>query len=154
MPMVKLDSKGDSRVIPYAWILRASGLDELPQIINIFRGEMSIVGPRPCLEYEYEGYLPTQKRRFDAMPGLTGLWQVSGKNHTTFEQMIELDIRYSKVSSFGLDLWIILKTVPTLIAQIFETRRARKSLARAVKNEISRSPSVSVNKRKSQAVIS
>jgi len=126
-PMVKLDSKGDSRVIPGAWLLRATGLDGLPQIINIYRREMSIVGPRPCIPYEYEKYELAQKKRFDAVPGLTGLWQVSGKNRTTFEEMVALDIKYSVANSFWLDIRIILKTVPALITQVIDTRMARKS---------------------------
>jgi lipopolysaccharide/colanic/teichoic acid biosynthesis glycosyltransferase len=126
-PMVKLDAKGDNRMIRGAWLLRATGLDELPQIINIFRGEMSVVGPRPCIPYEYDRYEPGQKERFNAVPGLTGLWQVSGKNRTTFAEMIDLDVRYSKKSSFWLDIRIILMTIPALIIQVSDTRRARKS---------------------------
>jgi len=75
-PMMKMDSKGDPRIIPFGVLLRASGLDELPQLINVLRGEMSLVGPRPCLPYEYDNYLPWQKERFVTVPGLTGLWQV------------------------------------------------------------------------------
>jgi lipopolysaccharide/colanic/teichoic acid biosynthesis glycosyltransferase len=126
-PMAKLDSSGDARLIPGAWFLRASGLDELPQIINVWRGEMSLVGPRPCIPGEFEQYVPWQRRRCDAKPGLTGLWQVSGKNRTTFEQMIHLDIRYSRDLSLWLDLKIIIMTVPCLLGQIRDTRRARKS---------------------------
>lgn len=126
-PMVKLDAKGDSRVIPGGWILRATGLDELPQIINILKGEMSIVGPRPCIPYEFERYMPWQHDRFNAAPGLTGLWQVSGKNRTTFDEMIRLDIRYSQESSFWLDLRIIAMTIPALLIQLADTRRARKA---------------------------
>src|SRR5262249_16481691 len=92
--MTKMDVKGDSRLIPFGAVLRASGLDELPQLINVLRGEMSLVGPRPCIPYEYEEYLPWQKERFETLPGLTGLWQVSGKNRTTFNEMISLDIAY------------------------------------------------------------
>ena len=76
--MEKIDAQRDSRLIPGGWILRATGLDELPQILNILHGEMSIVGPRPCIPYEAEKYLPWQMERFDTLPGLTGLWQVSG----------------------------------------------------------------------------
>jgi exopolysaccharide production protein ExoY len=83
-PMTKLDAKGDKRLIPGGWLLRASGLDELPQMINVFKGEMSMVGPRPSLPSEYEAFLPWQRERTNASPGLTGLWQVSGKNRTTF----------------------------------------------------------------------
>lgn len=126
-PMVKLDSRGDKRLLPGGWLLRATGLDELPQIINVFQGEMSIVGPRPCLPYEYDRYEPWHRERFNAVPGLTGLWQVSGKNRTTFDEMVRLDIRYSESISLWLDLKIILMTVPALIVQVSDTRRARKS---------------------------
>lgn len=125
-PMTKLDARGDSRLIPGAWILRASGLDELPQLINILRGEMSVVGPRPCIPGEFEQYLPWQMKRCDALPGLTGLWQVSGKNRTTFEQMMHLDIQYTRELSFWLDMKIVLLTLPSLLVQIHDTRRARK----------------------------
>jgi lipopolysaccharide/colanic/teichoic acid biosynthesis glycosyltransferase len=126
-PMVKLDTHGDQRLIPYGRLLRASGLDELPQMINVLRGEMSLVGPRPCIPYEYEKYLPWQKERFDAVPGLTGLWQVSGKNRTTFDEMIRLDIRYAQNRSFGLDVKIMLKTLPAVTSQIRDTVRRKKS---------------------------
>ena len=126
-PMIKMDSKGDPRIIPYGLVLRASGLDELPQLINVLRGEMSLVGPRPCLTYEYEKYLPWQKERFGTSPGLTGLWQVSGKNKTTFVEMIQMDIRYVKNKSLWWDLRIILMTIPALLIQMLETRLARKA---------------------------
>ncbi len=126
-PMVKLDSRGDSRLIPSAWLLRASGLDELPQLINVLRGEMSLVGPRPCLSAEFEQCVLWQRQRCDARPGLTGLWQVSGKNRTTFEQMIGLDIKYAHECSLWLDLKIIILTVPCLVAQVRDSLRARKS---------------------------
>ena len=126
-PMQKLDAKGDTRLIPGSWLLRATGLDELPQIINVLRGEMSIVGPRPCIPTEYEAYLPWQRQRCMAMPGLTGLWQVSGKNRTTFDEMVRLDIRYSQIKSFWLDVKIILLTVPALMVQVADTRLSRKS---------------------------
>ncbi len=124
-PMAKLDSRGDSRLVPGGWLLRASGLDELPQLINVLQGDMSLVGPRPCLPYEYEQYLPWHRRRFNATPGLTGLWQVSGKNRTTFEEMIRLDIEYSEAKSLWLDLKIMLLTVPALLLQISDIRRIR-----------------------------
>jgi exopolysaccharide production protein ExoY len=128
-PMEKLDAKGDKRVIRGGWILRATGLDELPQIINVYRKEMSVVGPRPCIPYEFERYEPWQKNRFNAVPGLTGLWQVSGKNRTTFDEMIRLDIRYSETSAFSLDVKIILMTIPALVIQVADTRRARMAKA-------------------------
>jgi exopolysaccharide production protein ExoY len=131
-PMMKMDSQGDPRIIPFGLLLRASGLDELPQLINILRGEMSLVGPRPCLPYEYEKYLPWQKERFGTLPGLTGLWQVSGKNKTTFVEMIQLDIKYAKNKTLWWDLKIILMTVPALIIQMMEARRVGKPSLRPV----------------------
>ena len=128
-PMMKMDARGDSRLIPGGWLIRASGLDELPQIINVLRGEMSLIGPRPCVPYEYEKYLPWQRERFNAVPGLSGLWQVSGKNRTTFEEMIRLDIQYSRTVSFWLDLKIVFLTIPALLVQISDTIRGKKSVA-------------------------
>jgi lipopolysaccharide/colanic/teichoic acid biosynthesis glycosyltransferase len=125
--MVKLDEKGDSRMIPGSWILRTTGLDELPQILNVLRGDMCIVGPRPCLPYEFEMYQPCQRARFNSMPGITGLWQVSGKNRTTFDEMIELDVSYSKTRTLSLDLRIIAMTIPALLVQVSDMFRARKS---------------------------
>lgn len=125
-PMVKMDAKCDPRLIPCGSILRAMGLDELPQVLNVLGGEMSLVGPRPCLPYEYDNYEPAQKRRFDTLPGLTGLWQVSGKNKTTFSEMIALDVRYSREKSVWLDLKIMFKTIPALVSQVRDTRRRRK----------------------------
>jgi lipopolysaccharide/colanic/teichoic acid biosynthesis glycosyltransferase len=131
-PMVKLDARGDSRLIPLGWLLRASGLDELPQIINVFRGEMTLVGPRPCIPSEFEQFLPWQHERFSAFPGLTGLWQVSGKNRTTFEEMIRFDIEYARTLSPFLDLKIIVLTPTALLNQIQDTRSRRKASAPAV----------------------
>ena len=127
VPMTKMDSKGDPRVIPFGRILRATGLDELPQLLNVLGGQMSLVGPRPCLPYEYDNYLPAQKRRFDTLPGLTGLWQVSGKNRTTFSEMIALDVEYSKKKSPWLDLKIMFKTLPALAVQVREARAKKNA---------------------------
>jgi len=134
-PMQKLDARGDTRLIPSGWLLRASGLDELPQIINVLRGEMSIVGPRPCIPYEFEQYSTGQRERLNSAPGLTGLWQVSGKNRTTFDEMIQLDIHYSEKKSLALDLGIILRTVPALCTQIGDTRKGRRH-ARATQSAV------------------
>ena len=117
-PMQKLDAKGDSRLIAGAWLIRATGLDELPQIINVLRGEMSVVGPRPCIPYEYEHFTPAQRRRCESVPGLTGLWQVSGKNRTTFEQMIAFDCEYGQRRSLWLDVKIIFLTPVALLVQV------------------------------------
>jgi lipopolysaccharide/colanic/teichoic acid biosynthesis glycosyltransferase len=130
-PMQKLEARGDARVIPGGWLLRATGFDELPQIINVLRGEMSLVGPRPCIPYEFEHFTPEQRRRCDAAPGLTGLWQVSGKNRTTFDEMIRLDIEYAQRCSPALDFRIIASTIPTLLGQVSDMVKARRS-ARAL----------------------
>jgi lipopolysaccharide/colanic/teichoic acid biosynthesis glycosyltransferase len=127
VPMQKLDSRGDKRLIPLGRWLRASGLDELPQVINVLLGEMSIVGPRPCIVYEYEQYSDAQRRRTRSVPGLTGLWQVSGKNRTTFEEMVNLDIEYSERRSLGLDVLIILRTIPAIYVQLLDSRKKAKS---------------------------
>ncbi len=126
-PMVKLDNADDPRVIPHGRFLRATGLDELPQLLNVLRGEMSFVGPRPCIPYEFEKYEPWHHRRLDAVPGLTGLWQVSGKNHTSFEEMVKLDITYSIKQSLWLDLKIILKTPTVIATQFLELRAAKRA---------------------------
>jgi exopolysaccharide production protein ExoY len=125
-PMTKLDS-GDARIIPFGRILRASGLDELPQLINVLKGEMSLVGPRPCVPYEVEKYLPWQHERFNAVPGLTGLWQVSGKNRTTFTRMMELDIEYTRTKSLWQDVKIIFLTPPALVIQIWDIWQKKKA---------------------------
>jgi lipopolysaccharide/colanic/teichoic acid biosynthesis glycosyltransferase len=119
-PMTKLDAVGDPRLIPYGRIFRASGLDEIPQILNIIRGEMSIVGPRPCTPYEFEKLEPAQRQRVSVPPGLTGYWQVNGKNKTTFNEMIALDLFYAKHMSLWMDLRIMAKTIPALLSQVFE----------------------------------
>lgn len=113
-PMQKLDQQGDPRITPFGAFLRATCLDELPQLVNVLRGEMSVVGPRPCLPNEYEQYLPWQKERLNTLPGLTGLWQVSGKNDRTFTEMMHLDVKYTRERTFALDVSIIARTIPVL----------------------------------------
>lgn len=117
-PMGKMDAVGDPRLIPLGRMLRATGLDELPQLINVLRGEMSLVGPRPCTTYELANYHPQHHARFDTLPGLTGLWQVRGKNKTTFTEMINIDIHYAKNKSLWMDLRIMAETFPTLASQV------------------------------------
>lgn len=141
-PMQKMDSRRDTRLIAGGWLLRASGLDELPQILNVWRGEMSIVGPRPCIPYEYEQYTEEQRARFNAVPGLTGLWQVSGKNRTTFSEMIQLDVAYSTRKSPWLDVKIIAFTPAALAIQILDTRRGRRSANAARAASATPSPTV------------
>jgi lipopolysaccharide/colanic/teichoic acid biosynthesis glycosyltransferase len=103
----------------------------LPGLWSVLRGEMSLVGPRPCVPYEFEDYQPWQKERLNALPGLTGLWQVSGKNRLSFEQMIHLDIRYTREKSLWMDLRCIVMTIPALVIQVMDTRRAQRQADKA-----------------------
>jgi lipopolysaccharide/colanic/teichoic acid biosynthesis glycosyltransferase len=128
-PLSKMERRGDSRIIPLGNLLRASGLDELPQIFNVLRGDMSLVGPRPCMRYEFERYKAWQRERFNAVPGLTGLWQVSGKNRTTFEEMIRLDVEYCRNQSVWLDCKIMLRTIPALWFELREAIRGERDEA-------------------------
>jgi len=130
-PMTKMDSMGDPRLVPLGSLLRASGLDELPQLLNVLRGEMSVVGPRPCTPFEYSNYHTWQKQRFNTLPGLTGLWQVSGKNKTTFNEMIRLDIRYCETQTVWLDIAIILRTIPVVLGQVRELLCRMRARTRA-----------------------
>lgn len=132
--MRKLDGVGDSRLISGGLWLRCLGIDELPQLINVLRGEMSLVGPRPCVPYEYEMFQPRHRQRCETLPGLTGLWQVNGKNRTTFEKMIELDLAYVEKKSFFLDLKIMVCTVPAILLQVWDLKIAGKAPALAARN--------------------
>jgi exopolysaccharide production protein ExoY len=123
-PMTKLDRYGDARLAPFGRILRASGLDELPQIFNVLCGEMSLVGPRPCTPNEFAHYEPWQRARVNGLPGLTGYWQVNGKNKTTFNEMIAMDLFYLRNVSILLDLKIMLKTCAVIAEQLLESRPA------------------------------
>jgi len=145
-PMNKLDGQ-DPRVFTGGLWLRALGLDELPQLINVLRGEMSLVGPRPCMRYEFDRYTPRHRGRCATLPGLTGLWQVKGKNNTTFEQMIDLDLHYVTNKTLWLDMSIIARTVPAIIVQTIETRRKKrrnKNLV-VVKDQVCRQSASSLN---------
>ena len=123
-PTKKLDCGGDKRLIFGGLLLRSLGLDELPQLINVMRGEMSLVGPRPCTPYEFNLFLPRHKRRCEAPPGLTGLWQISGKNKTTFEEQIGLDLYYVENKSLWLDFKIIVLTIPAILLLVWEMKTA------------------------------
>ncbi|RJO60196.1 sugar transferase [candidate division WS5 bacterium] len=115
--------ENDSRVVPFGKILRSSGFDELPQLINVLLGDMSLIGPRPPIPYEVDQYKNWFSDRFDIVPGLTGLWQVSGKNNLTFHEMIRLDIQYIRNHSFWLDLKILLLTPVAIINIIKDSYR-------------------------------
>ncbi len=105
----------DDRVTRVGRVLRSWSLDELPQLINVLRGEMALVGPRPVIPYEVEMYPEDYLRRFAVKPGLTGLWQVSGRNERTYDEMVSFDIEYAEADSLLLDLRILLKTVPVVL---------------------------------------
>ena len=107
---------GDS-VIKGGAVLRAYAIDELPQLFNVLFGSMSLVGPRPDV-LGWDDYEPYQRRRFEATPGMTGLWQVSGKNELSFAEMVELDLKYIKDRSPGLDLWILSRTARVVLNTI------------------------------------
>ena len=116
-PLKKLD-KTDPRIIPGGRILRLTGLDELPQLINVLLGEMSLVGPRPELPSSVEHCRQWHSQRFDTTPGLSGLWQVSDRTEQTFNEMMRLDISYVKRRSLWLDTQILIKTFPTILIQM------------------------------------
>lgn len=100
----------DPRITPVGRVLRRFSVDELPQLLNVLRGEMSLVGPRPSLPWEVELFTREQRRRHDCLPGLTGLWQVSGRNRLSMPEMLALDLAYVDRRSLRLDLWILLRT--------------------------------------------
>jgi lipopolysaccharide/colanic/teichoic acid biosynthesis glycosyltransferase len=118
--LAKLDD-ADSRIIPGGKFLRKTCVDELPQLFNVLRGDMSLVGPRPCVTYEAREYQKWHTHRFDVLPGMTGLWQVSGKNKLTITQMIRLDIAYASNMSFLNDLFIIVRTIPAIVVMVVES---------------------------------
>jgi lipopolysaccharide/colanic/teichoic acid biosynthesis glycosyltransferase len=100
----------DNRITPVGRWIRRWSLDELPQLFNVVKGDMSLVGPRPAIPYEVSEYPSWYRERFSVKPGLTGYWQVSGRNERTYEEMVRLDIEYAERRTLGLDLLILLKT--------------------------------------------
>lgn len=114
-PIFKL--KGDPRITPLGRWLRRTSLDEFPQLLNVLKGEMSLVGPRPLPTYEVAQFEPWQWEKLAVKPGITGLWQVSGRSDLAgFDQMIELDLRYIHDWSFDLDLRILARTFPAVVS--------------------------------------
>jgi lipopolysaccharide/colanic/teichoic acid biosynthesis glycosyltransferase len=107
----------DQRVTRVGRVLRSWSLDELPQLINVLMGHMALVGPRPVIPYEVEKYPDEYLPRFDVKPGLTGLWQVSGRNARTYEEMVHFDLEYAERASLLLDLRILLKTLPVVLGR-------------------------------------
>jgi exopolysaccharide biosynthesis polyprenyl glycosylphosphotransferase len=114
-PVFKL--KEDPRITGTGRFLRRSSLDELPQLLNVLKGDMSIVGPRPNLPSEVSQYLPWQKRRLDVTPGITCYWQIAGRSHIGFQEWMRLDLEYIRSRSLVTDIKIMLKTIPAVIAR-------------------------------------
>ena len=110
-----LKMKDDSRITRVGCLIRKTSLDELPQMFNVLLGEMSLVGPRPSLEYEVAVYREWHKRRLEAIPGITGLWQVKGRNRVSFDDMVHMDLEYIERQSLWLDIWILLQTPKAVI---------------------------------------
>jgi exopolysaccharide biosynthesis polyprenyl glycosylphosphotransferase len=107
----------DPRITPLGRFLRKTSLDELPQLINVLRGEMSLIGPRPPVPYEFESYDIWHRRRMiEVKPGITGLWQVNGRSRTSFDEMVRLDLRYAKNWSLWLDMKILLQTPAAVLS--------------------------------------
>jgi lipopolysaccharide/colanic/teichoic acid biosynthesis glycosyltransferase len=111
-PLFKM--KNDPRLTRVGRVLRRWSLDEWPQLVNVLRGDMSLVGPRPPLPREVEQYEAWHRRRLEAAPGLTGLWQVSGRSELGFDEMVMLDLYYIENWSLGLDVRILLRTIPAV----------------------------------------
>jgi len=108
--------KDDPRITRVGKIIRKTSIDELPQLLNVLRGEMSLVGPRPPLVREVSEYSDYDKQRLAVTPGCTGLWQVSGRNSLSFKEMVELDLAYIQKKCIWLDIKIMLRTVKAIIA--------------------------------------
>jgi lipopolysaccharide/colanic/teichoic acid biosynthesis glycosyltransferase len=106
---------GDPRITKVGQFLRRTSLDELPQFFNVLWGDMSLVGPRPPIPYEFEAYDHWQYDRMQVRPGMTGLWQVSGRNRLSYRQMCELDLDYVRRWSIWLDLRILARTIPVVL---------------------------------------
>jgi len=113
----KFKLTNDPRVTRIGRILRKLSLDELPQLLNVLQGDMSLVGPRPVPPYEVACYQNGDHQRLSALPGITGLWQVDGRCNVTFERMVQMDLEYIRKASLWLDLKILLRTIPAVLSQ-------------------------------------
>jgi len=112
----KVKLRDDPRITRVGRIIRATSIDELPQIINVLKGEMSLVGPRPVPLYEFEQYADWHKERMAGLPGITGLWQVKGRGRVPFEEQMRMDIEYVRSQSFWLDLKLLILTIPAVLS--------------------------------------
>ena len=108
--------KNDPRITALGHFLRKSSIDELPQLWNVLRGDMSIVGPRPIVKNEIQKYGDSYRFYTAVRPGLTGLWQVEGRTETTYQERVAMDVRYVQTRSFLKDVWIVVKTIPAVLA--------------------------------------
>lgn len=109
--------KDDPRITRVGRFIRRNSIDELAQLFNVLKGEMSLVGPRPVIPYEADLYDLWQSERFSVLPGITGLWQVAGRSYVSFDEMLRMDIRYIRNQSLWFDILILLKTFPAILSK-------------------------------------
>ena len=108
--------KNDPRIIPCGRFIRKASIDELPQLWNVLKGDMSLVGPRPALPREVKQYTLDDRQRLDVIPGITCIWQVSGRSDIPFPQQVQLDLRYIESQSLWLDMCLLVQTIPAVIS--------------------------------------
>lgn len=113
---LRFKDRSDPRITPFGRRLRRWSIDEIPQLFNVLRGEMSLVGPRPPLPEEVAKYTPLERGRLEVLPGLTGPWQVAGRSEVSFEKQVELDLEYAKGQSLWLDVKLLWRTVPAVLS--------------------------------------
>jgi lipopolysaccharide/colanic/teichoic acid biosynthesis glycosyltransferase len=107
--------KNDPRIIPIGRFIRKASIDELPQLWNVMKGDMSLVGPRPALPSEVNQYSLADRKRLEVIPGITCIWQVSGRSNIPFPQQVQLDVQYIQSQSILLDLKLLFKTIPAVL---------------------------------------